>query len=85
MRLRGDDARALAEPLDVDTVGDLEDVGHVVADQNDGKAAATELTNDCENLIAFADSQRCGRFVEHDHLAAERDRPGDRHRLPLTA
>ena len=83
MRLRGDDAGALAEPLDVDAVGDLEDVGHVVADQNDGKAAATKLTNDFENLTAFADSERCCRLVEYDQLAAERDGPGDRHRLPL--
>ena len=40
---RIDDAEAAAEPLDVDPVGDLEHVGHVVADQDDAQPLVAQV------------------------------------------
>ena len=40
-RLGVDDAQAAAEAVDVDAVGDLEDVGHIVADQDHRGAAGS--------------------------------------------
>src|SRR2546423_31203 len=39
VRLRRDDRRAAAQAVDVDAVGYLKEVGHVVADQDDREAA----------------------------------------------
>lgn len=38
-----DDAQAFAQPVDVDAVGDFEDVGHIVGDKDDGDAAGFDV------------------------------------------
>jgi hypothetical protein len=45
-----DDRDAAAEAVDMDAVGDLEDVGHVVADQDDRQAAVLEVEDQLERL-----------------------------------
>src|ERR1700724_1815498 len=83
--LRGDDARATAEALDVDPVRDFKYLRHVVADQDDGQAPAAQPLDQCQHLAGLADAQRGGRLVQDDDLRAERGRAGDRDGLALTA
>ena len=81
---RGDDRCPLTEALNVNPIGHLEDLGHVVRDQDDRHAPLAEVVNELEHASRLPDPERCGRLVENDHLAAERCGPGHRHRLALT-
>ena len=81
--LRRDHRRAPAEPLDVDAVGDLEDVRHVVADQDDREAPVADVADQLQHPVALLDAQRGGGLVEDDDLAAERRRPRHRDGLAL--
>src|SRR6266516_1987406 len=83
--LRGDDARAAAQALDVDPVRDLEDVRHVVADQDDRQAPAAQPLDQGQHLAGLADAQGGGRLVQDDDLGAERGRARDRDGLALAA
>src|SRR5437667_92033 len=76
--LRGDDPGAAAQALDMDAGGDLEDVRHVVADQDDAQSSVAEVADELEYLAGFAYAQCRGRLVEYDDLAAECGGPGDR-------
>ena len=66
VRLRGDDRHASAEPHDLDAVGELEDVRHVVADQDHRQAALADPPDQVEHLARLLDAERSGRLV-HDH------------------
>ena len=48
---RRDDGHATAQPLDVDAVGHLEDVGHVVADEDDRQALVAHVADELEDLL----------------------------------
>ncbi len=81
--LRGDDARAAAEALDVDAVGGLPHVGHVVADEDHRQAAVAQLLDHVEDHPRLLDTQGSGRLVEDDDLAPERRGARHRDRLAL--
>ena len=80
-----DHGRALAQPLDVDAVGHLEHVRHVVADQDHRQAVVAHPADQLEHHVRLLDAERGGRLV-HDH-----DVPGEgraarhRHALALAA
>ena len=80
-----DDRHTPSEADDVDPVGELEHVRHVVADQDHGEAPLADTLDQGEHLPRLLDSQRGGRLV-HDH-DPPRPRRGPRHRdtLPLAA
>ena len=82
---RLDDGHPPAQALDMDAVGDLEHLGHVVADQDDRQAAVAHLANQVEHHVRLLDAQRRGRLV-HDH-DVPRKGGAARHRdaLPLPA
>jgi hypothetical protein len=48
-----DDACAAAQSLDVDAVGYLEDVWHIVTDKDHGHALAAQLVDQVEHLLRF--------------------------------
>ena len=68
-----------------DVVGHLEDVVHVVGDQDDREAVVGEPADQVEHLLGLGDAQRRGRLVEDDELGVPQHRARDRHGLPLTA
>ena len=76
---------AAAQPGDVDPVGHLEHVGHVVADQDHRQAFGLDLLDQVQHLAGLLDPQRRGRLVQHHELGGEGRRAGDGHRLPLAA
>ena len=69
---------AAAESGDVDAVGDLEHVGHVVADQDDGQALCLDLADQVEDLTCFLNPERGRGFVQDDELGWRRRRRGRR-------
>src|SRR3954465_2373150 len=78
-RLAAVEARdALAEAQHLDAVGDLEDLGHVVADETDGEAARADAPEQVEHVARLDDAERGGRLVHEDDLARPRHRPADR-------
>ena len=68
-----------------DAVGDLEDVGHVVADEDDAEALLGEAPHQVEHLAGLRDAEGRGRLVEHHDLGVPEHGLGDRHGLALTA
>ena len=78
-----DHRRPAAEALDVDPVGGLEDVGHVVADQDDAEALVAQVADQAQHLRRLAYAERGGRLVEDGDLAAERAGAGHRDDLAL--
>src|SRR4051794_24358428 len=85
VRLRGHDRDPAPEPVDVDAVGDLEHVRHVVADEDHRDARVADLEDQLEHMGGLLDAERRGRLVEDDDLRAERRRAGHRHALALAA
>src|SRR4051794_38262520 len=83
--LRPDDRDPPAETVDVDAVGHLEDVGHVVADQDHRDAVVAHPQDELEHVGRLLDAQCRRRLVEDDHLAAEGRGARHRHALPLAA
>src|SRR4051794_23477877 len=71
--------------MDVDAVGDLEDRGDVVADQDDRYAGAGDPLDQVEHALGLADAEGGGGLVHDDDLAAERGGAGDGDGLPLPA
>ena len=67
-----------------DAVGHLEDVGHVVADEDDAEALLGEAPHQVEHLAGLRDAQRRGRLVEHHDLGVPEHGLGDRDGLALT-
>ena len=58
--------QAAAEAVDVDAVGDLEHVRHVVRDQDDRQAALLHVEDQLEHAARFLDAQRRRRLVHDD-------------------
>jgi excinuclease ABC subunit A len=83
--LRPDDGVAAAQPVDVDAVRDLEDMRHVVGDQDDRHAARLDVLDELQNPAALLDAQRRRRFVHNDELGGEGGGAGDRDALALAA
>ena len=82
MLLVGDLATA---PHHDDPVGDREDVGHAVADENDRDAAVAQLADQVQHLrhLAHRDGRR--RLVHQHDLGLREHGARDRDRLPLAA
>src|SRR4051812_13714873 len=76
---------ALAEAQHLDAVGDLEDLGHVVADEHDREAALAHAEDEVEDVARLHDAERGGRLVHEDDLARPRHRAADRDALALAA
>src|SRR5207247_9068738 len=84
-RLRRHDGDATAEPHDVDPVRELEDVRHVVADQDHREPTLANALDQVEHLPGFLDPEGGGRLV-HDHEPARpRGSTCDRNPLALAA
>jgi mannose/cellobiose epimerase-like protein (N-acyl-D-glucosamine 2-epimerase family) len=83
--LRIDDGEPTSEPVNVDAVGDLEHMRHVVRDEDDRQAALLDVEDQFEHAARFLDAERGGRLVEDDDAAGERGRARDRHALTLPA
>src|SRR5438105_1349387 len=66
-----DDGDAAPEAMDVDAVGHVEDVGHVVADEDDGQAAPLHVEHELQHLARLFDSERGGGLVHDHHPRAE--------------
>jgi Cys-tRNA(Pro)/Cys-tRNA(Cys) deacylase len=81
---RPDHGDSPAEPMDVDAVGDLEHLRHVMADQHHRQTPVADPPDQVEHLAGLLDTEGRGRLVHDHHPAAEHRRPRDRHRLPLT-
>ena len=75
----------MTEALNVDTIRDLEHLGHVVGDQDNRDATFPQVLNQRQHLRGLTNTQSRGRLVKNDHLATEGCRAGDRDRLTLTA
>ncbi len=73
------------EPEHDDPVGDLEDVGEVVADHDHAEAAIAQPLDQLEDLLGLDDAERRRRLVEHHELRIAEQRAGDRDRLALPA
>ena len=56
----------LAEAQHLDAVGDLEHLGHVVADQHHGDALVGDPADQLEHLAGLAHAERGGRLVHED-------------------
>lgn len=87
MALGIEDADPATQAMDVNSIGDLEDMGHIVGDDHDddGKAAGSDVPDELQHTLGFPDTE-CGHgFVHDDDLGAECARPGHGNALPLTA
>ena len=58
-----------AEAMDVDAVGDLEHMRHVVRDQDDRQAALLHVEDQLEHAARFLDAERRRRLVHDDDAA----------------
>ena len=65
-----------AEAQDDDPVGDLEDVGEVVADHDDAEAALAQAPDQLQHLLGLRHAERRRRLVEQHDLAARRAASG---------
>src|SRR3954453_17462274 len=66
-------------------VGDLEDVDHVVGDEDDGVAGVGQPADEVEHLAGLRDAQGGGRLVEDDELGLPENGLGDGDGLALAA
>ncbi len=76
---------ALAQPVDMDAVGDLEHMRHVVRDEDDRQPAALHVQHQLEHPAALLDAERGGRLVHDHHPAAEGGGAGHGDALTLAA
>ncbi len=79
--VEGADIRAV--PEDGDAVRELVDLGHPVADVDDGEALGAQLPHECEQRLGFAGRQGRGRFVHHEDAGIRDQGAGDLHELAL--
>ena len=84
-RLGRDNSHAPTEPHDLDPVGELEDVRHVVADQDHRQAALAHALDEVEHLPRLLDAERGGRLVHDHHALRPSGGPGDGDALTLPA
>ena len=82
----GDDVGADQLPVAQhrDTVGDLEDLLHPVADIDDRDALAVQAPDQREELVGLGAGQVAGRLVEHQEPGAPAGSAGGRDQLLLT-
>src|SRR5690606_38857742 len=81
--LRINDGLAAAETVDVDSVSDLENFGHAVADQYYRQPALFYAEDQIEHLVGLAHAERCCGLV-HDHdVPGPGSSTGDGDVLPL--
>ena len=78
-------ATLLAAPHDDDAVGDGEDVGHAVADQDDGDALVAQQADQVEHLGHLAHRDGGRRLVHQHDLGVRQPRAGDGDGLALAA
>ena len=69
----------------MDAVGHLEDMRHVVADQDDRHALVAHVEDQLQHLARFLHAERRRRLVHDDDAAAEGGRPRHRDALALAA
>src|SRR3982751_4783981 len=74
-----------AEPVDVDAVGDLEDRGDVVADQDHRYPAGRDPFDEVQHALGLADAECSGGLVHDDDLAAKGGGARDGDGLALAA
>jgi hypothetical protein len=70
------------EAHDLDAIGYLEDMGHVVADENYGQSPIANGADQVQYLTRFADSQSGGRLIHDDQSTCENC--GSSYRYSLT-
>ena len=70
---------------DDDVVGDCANVFHVVADHDDAEPACPDPLDEIEHFSGLSYPEGGRRLIEHDQPWIRQQRPGDRHRLALTA
>ena len=68
---------ALAAAQHRDAVGDLQHLGQLVGDEDDGRAARLQLSEDAHELARLLRGQHGRRLVEHEHPRAAVQRPED--------
>ena len=83
--LRLNSRDGLTEPEHRDVVRDLEDVAHVVGDEDHRQALIGQSPGQVEHLAGLGDAECGGRLVEHDELRIPQHRLGHRDRLALAA
>ena len=77
------DARAQAQ--DLDAVGHLEDLGHVVADEHDREPLLAHAPDEVEHVAGLDHAERGRRLVHEDDLRGPGHRARDRDALALAA
>src|SRR4051794_38109183 len=80
---RRDVGRDPAEVQGGDPVGDLEDVHHVVRDEEHAEPPVGQPAHQVEHLAGLCDAQRGGRLVQEHDLGVPQHGLGDRHGLSL--
>src|SRR5271165_24029 len=83
--LRIDDGQPPSEAMDVDAVGDLEHMRHVVGDEDDRQAALLHVENELEHPARLLDPERRRRLVHDDQPLGEGRRPRHGNALALAA
>ncbi len=79
--LQGADVAAVAQ--DAHAVGQSVDLGHAVADVDDGESILAQLPDQLEKPLRLAVRERRCRLVHDEHAALAVQRPGDFHLLLL--
>src|SRR3989344_3508702 len=77
-----DHGGALAQAGDVDAVGNLEHMGHVVADEDDGQALVAHAADQLQHHVALLHAEGGSGLVHDDHMARKRCRARHSHALP---
>jgi hypothetical protein len=76
----------LSQVHDGDVVGEMPDHAEVVRDEDEcQRQLATQAAEQVDDLGTYGHVQRGHRFVEHQNLRPDRERPCDADALPLTA
>src|ERR1700757_3103231 len=78
------DGRPTAQTHDLNPVCHLENMGHIVTDENNREPSIPNRANQVQYLTGFADTERCGWFVHDDQPASEYCRTGNGYTLTLS-
>ncbi len=85
MLLRGCESSASPETHDVNTVCQLENVRHIVTDEDHRKPPVPNRPDEVQHFSGLADSESGGRLIHDDQAASENGRTSHRYPLPLAA
>lgn len=80
-----DHGRTFAQAGDVDAVGNLEHMGHVVADEDHGQALVAHAADQLQHHVALLHAQGGGGLVHDDDMARKRCRARHGNALALAA